>query len=133
MKKFIQVCSLFAVLVFFGAVSANAAETAFASEVEIPFAFNIGERSHEAGSYIVRLDRLSSSTARLTIENADTNEVNAVLLNVIGEAPDKQVNLVFDIYEGRRYLSKVRTMHYTFSLVDAKPSKNVPAGGADLF
>ncbi len=146
MKKFIQICSLLSLLVLFTAVSVSA-QKSFGSDVEIPFAFNVGDHSYDAGNYIVKLERLSSGSATLSIQDTKTDEVQTVLLNVNGDGPGTEVKLVFDTIEGRRYLTKVRTAEKTFALVRPKSDKSaakvksfekpaetsVIGGTADLF
>ncbi len=119
MKKFIQVCSLLSLLVLFTVVSASA-QTAFGTDVEIPFAFNVGDRSYESGNYIVKLQRLSSGTASLTIQDTKNDEMQTVLLNSSGDASGSEIKLVFDSIEGRRYLTKVRTAEKTYALARPK-------------
>ena len=76
MKKFIQAFSLLSILVLGSVFSAtaNTAEPGFGTEVEIPFAFNVGDRAYEAGSYIVKLARISDGTATLSIQDTKTDE-----------------------------------------------------------
>jgi len=123
MKKFIQICSLFSLLVLFGAGAANA-QMGFGTDVEIPFAFNVGDRAYEAGNYIVKLDRYSSGSASLSIRDTMTDEVQTVLLNANGDGPAGEIKLVFDVFEGRRYLTKVSTPSRTYALIKSKAEKN---------
>jgi len=146
MKKFIQVCSLLSLLVLFTVVSASA-KTAFGTDVEIPFAFNVGDRSYESGNYIFKLQRLSSGTASLTIQDTKNDEMQTVLLHSSGDALGSEMKLVFDSIEGRRYLTKVRTAEKTYALArpkferDAARIRNsdnaletsIVSGAADLF
>ena len=146
MKRFIQICSLLSLLVLFTAASASA-NTGFGSEVKIPFAFNVGDRSYDAGTYIVRLDRISASTSSLTIQNVETDELQTVLLGVNSASAGRDMKLVFDTIDGKKYLTKVGTADKMYALlrnkVDRKASKSddakktsdggVISGGADIF
>ena len=123
MKKFIQICSLLCLLVLFSAAAANA-QTNFGADVNIPFAFNVGDRSYDAGNYIVKLDKRSSGSATLSIHDTKTDEVQTVLLNIAAHSTSGEVNLVFDTIGGQRYLTKVSTPERTFSLVKSKAEKN---------
>ena len=123
MKKIIQICSLFTLLVLFGAVAANA-QSSFGSDVEIPFAFNVGDRSYEAGNYIVKLEALSMGGAKLSIHDTKNDEVQMILINGTGEDAGKDVNLVFDVIDGKRFLTKVRTPERTYALFKSKAEKN---------
>lgn len=142
MKRFIQICSLLSLLVLFTVVSANA-QNGFGSDVEIPFAFSVGDKSYDAGNYIVRLERISAGTSALTIQDTKTDELQTVLLNVNSSGVAGDMKLVFDTVEGKKYLTKVRTSDKTYGLiqkkVDSKGAKvkssagAVIGGGADLF
>ena len=123
MKKFIQICSLFGLLVLFGAVSANA-QSNLGSEVNIPFAFNVGEKSYDAGEYILRIEKIATGTATLTIRDTKSDEMQIVLLNGTGESPAKELKLVFDNIEGQRYLTRVRTPDRTYGLVKSQSEKD---------
>ncbi len=147
MKKFIQVCSLFSLLVLFSVASASAQSGGFGTDIQIPFAFNVGDHSYESGNYIVKLQRLSSGTASLMIQDTKNDEMQTVLLNSSGGAVDGEIKLVFDTIEGRRYLTKVRTADRSYALArpkverDAAKSRNsekasessTVGGTADLF
>lgn len=126
MKKLIQICSLLTLLVAFSVVSVSA-QSNFGTEVEIPFAFQVADRSYEAGSYIVKVNKLTPSTAKLSIENPETGNVQNILLSVNGESTGSEIKLVFDNYEGRRHLSKVRTTESTLAVAGLKGYKNAAA------
>lgn len=146
MKRFIQICSLLSLLVLFTGVSASA-NTGFGTEVEIPFAFTVGDRSYDAGNYIVKLDRLSSGTSTLTIHETKSGDMQTVLVHVNNGSRGSQVNLIFDTIEGKKYLTRIQTADRTFAVagskVDRKAGKSRNAekasigaaisGGADLF
>ncbi len=123
MKKFIQISSLLSLLVLFTVASAYA-QTGFGTDVNIPFAFNVGDHSYEAGNYIVKFERLATGTAKLSIQETKGDDIQTVLLNVGGGTPSGEIKLVFDTFEGRRYLTKVSTADRTFGLVGAKPGKS---------
>lgn len=124
MKKFIQVCSLLSLLVLFS-VAATSAQNNFGADVNIPFAFNVGDRSYAAGNYIVKLDRRASGMATLSIQDTRTDETQTVMLNVGHDDPTGgPVDLVFDKIEGQRYLTKIRTPERTFALNKSRAVKN---------
>jgi hypothetical protein len=146
MKRFIQICSLLSLLVLFTGASASA-NTGFGSEVEIPFAFTVGDRSYDAGNYIIKFDRLSSGTSTLTIQDAKSGDMQTVLIHVNSGNPGNQVKLVFDTIEGKKYLTKIQTVGRAYAVagskVDRKAAKSGIAektssgaaisGGSDLF
>ena len=124
MKKFIQICSLFSLLVLF-TVGAATAQSGFGSDVEIPFAFNVGDHSYEAGNYVVKLTNLGTGSAALSIRDEKTDEVQTVLLNAQGDDRVAEIKLVFDMFEGRRYLTKISTPSRTYAVVKSRPDKNI--------
>ena len=123
MKKFIQIFSLFGLLVVFGTISASA-QAGLGTEVEIPFAFNIGDTSYDAGNYIIRIDRRITGASTLVIRDTKTDEQKLVLLNANSEGGSGEIKLVFDTVEGRRYLTKVRTPERSYALYRGKIQKD---------
>ena len=125
MKKFIQICSVLSLLVVFTVAASAKTEGGFGTEVDIPFAFNVGDRSYEAGTYIVKFGRVSSETATLSIQDLKNDSVQTVLVNVNNESGQSDMRLVFDMINGQRYLTKVRHNDKTFALLKVKTEKNV--------
>lgn len=123
MKKLIQVCSLLSLLVLFTAASAFA-QNGFGTDVNIPFAFNVGDHAYEAGQYIVKLDKTGAGMATLSIQNTKTDEVQRVLLNANGDAGAQDVRLIFDTINGQRYLTKLKTTDRTYAIVGSRPAKD---------
>ena len=123
MKKFIQISSLLTLLFVFN-VAASFGQSNFGTDLNIPFAFNVGERTYEAGNYIVKFERLSPSTATLTIQDTKNDKIQTVLMNAGGEAASREIKLVFDTLEGQRYLTKLSTPDRTYAIVMKKPERN---------
>jgi len=142
MKKFIQICSLLSMLVLFTAGAAFA-QNEFGTDVNIPFAFNVGDHAYEAGEYIVKLDKMGTGMATLSIQNTKTDEIQRVLLNANGDAAADDVRLVFDTINGQRYLTKLKTTDRTYAIVGSRPDKDAAkarkekvsetGGGANLY
>lgn len=139
MKKLIQIGSLLSLLVLFTTIPTFA--QGFGTDVNIPFAFTVADRTYEAGNYIVKLDPLGTGNATLSIRDTKTDEVQRVLLNVNGEAATGQINLVFEKIDGQRFLTKVTTPNQSYAIVKSKSEKNASrarekaemGGGANLF
>jgi hypothetical protein len=131
MKKFIQVCSLLSILVL-TSVFPVTAQGGFGTEVEIPFAFNVGDREYEAGAYIIKLSRISAGTATLSIHDPRNDELQTVLVNVNSETSrGNDIRLVFDTIDGQKHLTKVRTADKTFALAKPKSEKNAKVRDAE--
>ena len=127
MKKFIQIASMLSLLVIFTVVSANAQSNTYGSEVEIPFAFNVGDQSYEAGHYVFKVQKLTTGAATLTIEDTKNDKIRIVLMNANGETPGKDVNLVFNNINGQRYLSRVNTPERSFAIVKSGSERDAAA------
>jgi hypothetical protein len=143
MKRIIQICSLFGLLVLFTAVSASA-QVNYGSDVEIPFAFNVAGKSYDAGHYIIKVSKLPNGTATLTIEDTKSDKAQTVFLSDNGDEPGKEVKLVFDKVAGQRFLSKVQTPVRSFAVAGNKSRRDreaqirksteaVSTGGATSF
>ena len=128
MKKFIQFSSILSLLVLFSV--AASAQTNFGTDINIPFAFNVGDHSYEAGNYIVKFDRKLPGAAMLSIEDPKTDKVQTLLLTSGGEVGSSEFKLVFDTVDGQRYLTKVRTAVRTYALIKTKSQKNLAKTGA---
>jgi hypothetical protein len=135
MKKFIQIGSLLTMLVLSTSI-ATFAQTGFGTDVKIPFAFMVGDRSYEAGEYIIRLERLVTGSATLTIQDTKTDEVQRVLLNANGDAASGDIKLVFDTVGGKKQLTKVATPDRSYAVVKTSREKDAArqdkAGAADI-
>ena len=128
MKKFIQICSLLSLVAVFTLVaSASNAQSNVGSEVAIPFSFNIANRAYDAGTYIVKLTKLPSGAAMLSIENSKTGDRQSMFLTSKGDRSGTELKLVFETAGGRKYLTKVQTPENTFAIIGAK-SKNYNVG-----
>ena len=124
MKKLIQVSGLMGLLVILTAAT-TFAQTSYGTDINIPFAFTINDRSYEAGDYIVKIEKLVTGAASLSITDAKTEEVQRVLMNVNGDSVvSGEVKLVFDTIDGQRYLTKVRTPDRSYALLKSKAEKD---------
>lgn len=123
MKKFIQICSLLSLVFAITAVSASA-QTAYGSEVEIPFSFNVDSRSYDAGKYIVKLSKLESGTGILTIGDPKNDSVQTVIARRNGETANGEVKLVFETVNGERVLNRIVTPSGGFALNRSRPSRD---------
>lgn len=130
MKKFIQVFSLLGLLVLFGGASANA-QSGYGADVAIPFAFSVGDRSYEAGNYIFKVNKFATGSATLLIHDTRNDEVQTVILNGGEDGGTTDVKLVFDMVEGRRVLTRVRTPERSYAVIRSKSDKNAEKRNAE--
>ncbi len=122
MKKLIQIGSLLSLVVFFTVASASA-QSSYGTEVNIPFAFTVGDQTYEPGAFIVRVEKLATGSAALSIEDTRTEETSRVLMNSNGDASSREIKLVFDTINGERYLTKVSTPDRSYAIFRSKSEK----------
>lgn len=124
MKKLIQICSLLGLLVVFSAVSATA-QTVSSYKADIPFDFNIGEKSYQSGSYVIKTTKISDSSQSLTLEDEKGNRLQAILVAASGDVSKKQPELIFNRYENQRYLTKLTTQNQIISIAMSGGEKRI--------
>lgn len=123
MKKLIQICSLLSLLVVFASIPASA-QSEYGSEVEIPFAFSVGDRSYDEGKYIVKIARPQSGIATLSIQDPKTDSFQKVIVNSDVYNTDNAVKLVFDTVNSKKFLSRMVTPSGTFALSKRKAQRD---------
>lgn len=108
MKKLIQICSILSLLVIFTAVSAQA-QSVTQYKAQIPFDFNIGQKSYEAGSYVIKVTKPSIGGITLSLEDNEGNKLQTLLGAENGDVSEKEPELVFNRYDNQRFLTKILT------------------------
>ena len=126
MKKIVQLFSLFGLVLILSAVSANA-QSEYGSEVLIPFEFSVGGRTYESGKYVIKLSRLQSGSATVTVDDLKNDRVQIVLAKRSGDSSVEDVNLVFDIVNGVRTLSRIVTPVGGYALKRNERAREVDA------
>lgn len=126
MKKIVQLFSLFGLVFILSAVSANA-QSEYGSEVLIPFEFSVGGRTYESGKYVIKLSRLQSGSATVTVDDLKNDRVQIVLAKRSGDSSVEDVNLVFDIVNGVRTLSRIVTPVGGYALKRNERAREVDA------
>ncbi|MEP7148705.1 MAG: hypothetical protein ABI857_07460 [Acidobacteriota bacterium] len=123
MKKLIQIGSVLSLIVVFTAV-ATFAQAGFGTDVNIPFAFTIGDRSYEAGEYNLKIDKLAIGTATLAIRDPKTDAFQRVLLSATGDSTAGDIRLVFDLIDGQGHLTTVKTPDRTYAVIRSRSERN---------
>jgi hypothetical protein len=108
MKKFIQICSLLSLVFVFTIVSAQA-QTVKTFEAEIPFDFNVAQKSYSAGTYIIKVMKSAVNTKVVTLEDEKGNLLQSVVASTNGDTVKDESILVFNRYENKRFLTKLLT------------------------
>lgn len=120
MKKFIQIFFLLSLAVVFSASSANA-QTVQRFEADIPFTFEVGNKSYEAGTYVLRMSNTAASRI-VTIEDREKRRINNFFVLERGDVPRKNSILRF-----------VRNANDTLVLAKIiTPEKGFAVGGVNL-
>ena len=115
MKTIVRGFALFTAIFAFGLV-ANA-QLNYGAEVELPFEFSVGEKGFEAGRYTVKINKQLVAGAVLTIQKTGSDESETILLSNNGGERSEDVQLVFSIVEGRRYLTNITTSISDYALL----------------
>ncbi len=124
MKRFIQICSFLSLLILFSAVSAQA-QSVNRFEGQIPFDFNIGQKSYKAGSYVIKIRKDSVRNTTLTLEDNKGNVLHTALVLENGSTSETNPELVFNRYENQRFLSKIATTKSAFSIAMSNSEKQI--------
>ena len=125
MKKLIQVCSILSLVVVFSVVSAWA-QTVKQYAAEIPYDFNIGQKSYQADSadsYVVKISRISSNIVSLSLEDKEKNNLQTILVRENGNTTKHEPKLVFTRYDNQRFLTIMSMQEMGLSIVVSKDDK----------
>lgn len=122
MKKLIQICSMLSLVVFFSIVSAQA-QVVKKYAAEIPFDFNIGQKSYPAGDYTIKISKISLSTVSLALEDKEKNLLRTVLIRGNGNVSKNEEKLVFVRDGNRRFLSEMLTEEMELSFASSNEMK----------
>ncbi len=122
MKKVIQVFSILSLVVVFSIVSAQA-QTVKQYAAEIPYGFNIGEKSYEAGGYVIKISKISGSIMSLTLEDTEKNELQTILVRENGNVAKRKPKLVFTTYDNHRFLTGMSMQERGLSILMSKDDK----------
>ncbi len=122
MKKLIQVCSILSLVVVFSIVSAQA-HTVKQYAAEIPYDFNIGQKSYQAGSYVIKISRISSNIVSLSLEDKEKNNLQTILVRENGNTTKHEPKLVFTRYDNQRFLTGMSMQEMGLSIVVSKDDK----------
>ncbi|HEX8367211.1 MAG TPA: hypothetical protein VF604_01470 [Pyrinomonadaceae bacterium] len=124
MKKLIQICAVLSLVFAFSIVSAHAQQPVKQYEAKIPFDFNVGQKSYQAGSYVIKISRLASNGIVLSLEDDNKNKLQTVLVSETGDLTGDEPQLLFDVRENQRYLSKIIAQDIGVSIGKPKAEKH---------
>lgn len=125
MKKFIALFSFFTFM-FATTAFASVEHAEYGTEVEIPFAFNVGDREYAAGKYIVRLNRLQQGTAIMEIRDSKNKNIQIFLATRNNDVSGEGVELIFERVGEKRMLSRMSTPSGVFAVNRSQKSRKAP-------
>jgi hypothetical protein len=124
MKKLIQISAILSLLIVFAAVSANA-QTVGSYKANIPFSFNVDQKSYEAGDYVIKTAKLSANCVSFTVEDEKGNKLQTILVASKAEVSAKRPELVFNRYDDRRFLTRMLTGDASISITPSSAEKRI--------
>jgi hypothetical protein len=115
-KRIIQ---LFSVLILAAAFTAAPAQAQNSSRIDanIPFDFNIGNKSYPAGDYVIKISKSATDVTQFLLEDKEGKRLDNVLLSENGDTPRGESRLIFENRDNQHFLSKVLLDDRGFSLL----------------
>ena len=90
---------------------------------EIPYGFNIGQKSYRAGSYTIKISKLSPNIVSLSLEDKEKNKLQTILGRENGSTTEREPKLVFTSYNNRRFLTGVFLREMELAIAVSKDNK----------
>lgn len=106
MKK--QAYTMIAIIVLVGsmAVGARAQNSSHTVRANIPFQFNVGDKTFPAGEYTVRQVNLNSDRAVLQIRRKDGSASIMVQMNSVNGRAPESAKLIFYLYSNEYFFAE---------------------------
>lgn len=128
MKKIIQIVSFLSLALIFGGVSADAQTSVTRVDANIPFDFSIGDKSFEAGKYVLRIVGTSTETKSIELRDQAGKTLQTVFAMSNGNVA-KVPELVFDKVGGQRALTKISIENAGYTVAVSSEVKQIAANG----
>ena len=116
MERIIRVLAILSIVVGAG-ITAASAQINPAAKVTVPFSFNVGSQTLEAGNYDVRIIRSGLSAASLRLQRHGSSNVETILLQSISGGSSDEFKLVFGAENGTKYLAGIATENSSYVLL----------------
>lgn len=123
MERVIRILAILSIVVGAG-ITAATAQINPAAKVTVPFSFNVGSQTLEAGDYDVRIVKSGLSAASLRLQRRGSSRVETVLLQSVSGEMSDQFKLVFGEENGNKYLAGIATGNSSYLLLGG-PDKAV--------
>lgn len=122
MKRFIKLFSLLGLALIFSAATAKA-QTVTKVDANIPFKFSVGGKTHDAGSYKLRVQSMAAGGALVTIVDSEGNNLQSVLATPTGDAAKGRSELRFEKQNGQRSLVGIVLPTAGLQIVTTRPEE----------
>ena len=116
MERVIRILAILFIVVGAG-ITAASAQINPAAKVKVPFSFNVGSKTLEAGNYDVRIVRSGLNAASLRLQRQGSSDVETVLLESLSGPTSDRFELVFGEENGSKYLAGIMTESSSYALV----------------
>lgn len=116
MKKLIQFSAVLGLMFVFSVVFANA-QTTKRYAVNIPFDFNVGQKSYPAGNYQIKVERISADAVSFSISDDEKNNLQTIIIPRKSESAKYEPQLVFNRYKNQRFLTRFINEQNGYSLL----------------
>jgi len=121
MKNFLKGIVVFVAIFGFGSV-ANA-QINYRAEVNVPFEFSVGDKTHDAGKYTITINKQMVAGAVLTIQKEGSDDVETYMVSNNRGQRSEDFQLVFSSVDGRTFLTNITSANSDYALL-AKPRQN---------
>lgn len=129
MKKLVQICAMLSLVIVLSAVSAKA-QTVRQYAAQIPFDFNIGQKSYQAGDYVIKISKFSLNTVSLALEDKNRNILQTMFVRQNGDVSKDVEKLIFTRNGNQRYLSAMFTKEMGLLVTESTEAiRNLKAKG----
>ena len=125
MKKLVQISAILSLVFVFSVVAAHAQTGVKRFEAKVPFDFNIGSKSFEAGNYVLKISKTPTNVVKLTIEDENRNVLESILAAESGDVADGEPRLIFNLYDNQRFLTKISTLQHGVVLHMSRAERDV--------
>jgi hypothetical protein len=126
MKKLIQICPVLCLALAFSFISANA-QTTTKLKADVPFDFNAGGNHYKAGRYTLKISN-SRTGAVIHIADQENKVLDTMLASVSSNTSDGEPVLVFNNYEGQRFLSGIAARDGTIKISRSAAERQIASG-----
>lgn len=124
MKKLFQFFTVLTLVLTFSVISAFA-DSVKEFNANIPFQFNVGQKSYPAGDYVIKVKKLASGASAVSFEDKEGNLLENVIVTINGDVAKEAPQLIFNRYENQRFLAKILTPEKGFTLPESKVERDV--------